>query len=47
MKTPFIEKVRRFLYKIARKLTGHEYGCCGKVFKRCSDCVYVKTEASE
>ena len=31
-------------HAILRKITGHEYGCCNKVFKRCSKCIYVRED---
>lgn len=44
MKTPLIWKIRQKIIKIIRFFTGHEYGCCNDIFKRCSNCKYVKGE---
>lgn len=44
MKTPLLWKIRRVFLKIIRIFTGHEHGCCNDIFKRCSDCKYVKGE---
>lgn len=44
MKEPLKYKILSTLLMVICKLTGHEYGCCNNVFKRCSRCVYVKAE---
>jgi len=38
MSEPIFEKIRRTIYLFIRLLTGHEYDCCGKWWKRCSNC---------
>ncbi len=44
VKTSLIWKIRTMLVRIMMFLTGHEYGCCDDIFKRCSNCKYVKGE---
>ena len=41
---PLRYKIARWAYCVIRKVTGHEYGCCNNVFKRCSRCEVVKAE---
>ena len=44
MKTPLIWRIRTMIIRIVMFFTGHEYGCCDDMFKRCSNCKYVKGE---
>ena len=44
MTEPFAKKIKRILYRAISFFTGHEYGCCDHVFKRCSKCKYVKED---
>ena len=44
MKTPLIWRIRTMIIRIVKFFTGHEYGCCDDMFKRCSNCKYVKGE---
>lgn len=44
MKTPLIWRIREKLVRIIKPFTGHTYGCCDRIFKRCSNCKYVKGE---
>jgi hypothetical protein len=36
---PLLPKIRRLIYGLVCKITGHEYGCCDKVFKQCKKCL--------
>lgn len=45
METPLIWKIKSLLTKLLKCIFGHEYGCCNKLVKRCSQCKYVKEEA--
>ena len=47
MKEPLKYKILSILRMIVRKLTGHNYGCCNHLFKRCSRCEYVIGENNE
>lgn len=44
---PLRYKIARWGHRVIRKVTGHEYDCCEKVFKRCSRCKYVKDGDTE
>lgn len=44
MRTPFIWRVRKTIIRFIVRFTGHEYGCCSRIFRRCSKCEYVKGE---
>lgn len=47
MKTPLIWMIRTKLVRVVRFFTGHRYDCCDCVFKRCSNCKYVKGETDD
>lgn len=47
MTTPLICKIISFIHKLLARIFGHEYGCCSKLMKRCSNCEYVKIENSK
>ena len=38
MKEPILEKIRTSLIRFISKISGHQYGCCGKYFKKCKTC---------
>lgn len=38
MKEPLIWKIREKISKVIRFFTGHKYGCCDDIFKRCRKC---------
>lgn len=44
MRTPIIWIIKAVVRKIVCKVTGHNYGCCTKIFKPCKCCVYVLRE---
>lgn len=44
MKTPLIWKIRQKIFKLVMLFTGHTYGCCENIFKRCRNCKYVRGE---
>lgn len=41
MKTPIIWKIYEKIIKIIKFFTGHTYGCCDNIFKKCNNCKYV------
>ena len=38
MKMPLRERIRCFVYDMARRMFGHKYDCCPRVTKRCKKC---------
>ena len=47
MRTPLKDRIRRVMRAIIRKITGHKYGCCNDLWKRCGKCVYVMDEVED
>lgn len=47
MKESWASKVKCFFRRIICKITGHEYGCCGKIFYPCRKCYWVIIEKEE
>ena len=44
MKERWTSKVKCFIRRIIKKMFGHEYGCCDKLFFPCSKCHWVIKE---
>lgn len=47
MKTPLIWKIREAFKRFIMNFTGHTYGCCDRIFRRCSNCKYEKGENTD
>ena len=44
MKEPWTSKVKCFIRRIIKKVCGHPYSCCSKIFYPCRKCRYVIEE---
>lgn len=44
MREPWTSKVKCFIRRIIKKVCGHPYSCCSKIFYPCRKCRYVIEE---